>query len=565
MYRVLTNRGIPLQDIDHYLHTTKDDLLDPLLLDRINEGAQMLIKHIVNEDRIYILVDSDADGYTSAAALINYLNMIFPGITQNYIRYGFHKGKQHGLTEDHISMCIEKQYRLIIAPDSSSNNYDIHEQMKKYGIDVLVLDHHIADYVSENACVINNQLCDYPNKSLSGVGVVYKFCSYIDSILNNNQADNLLDLVAIGLIADMMDLRNFETRYLITEGLSNLRNPFIKAMNKAQNYQISKHDGLNPFTVGFYIAPLVNAVTRVGTLEEKEILFESMLDFKGYEQIPSTKRGCKGQMETRVEQACRVCNNVKNRQATAVDSNLKIIEELIEENNLLDNKILTIQLPVSLSIEKNITGLVANKLMSKYQRPVLILNQTERDNKICWEGSGRGNVKNFRDLLLDTKEPIYVEGHQLAFGIGITNDNIKDFIKDTNIILHDLDSSIYTDVDFIWQANNINKQDIFNLAEGQWLWGQDISKPIVAIENIKINKDNIQLMKGTTFKITLPNDITLIKFGSSEEEFNKLYKEFGYTTINIIGECKKNEWNGFITPQIEIQDFEIIGESLYDF
>lgn len=72
---------------------------------------------------------------------------------------------------------------LVIAPDSSSNDYDIHKALNDSGIDVIVLDHHHADKVSEYACVVNNQLCDYPTKSLSGVGIVYKFCQYLDQVL----------------------------------------------------------------------------------------------------------------------------------------------------------------------------------------------------------------------------------------------------------------------------------------------------------------------------------------------------------------------------------------------
>jgi single-stranded-DNA-specific exonuclease len=67
----------------------------------------------------------------------------------------------------------------------------------------------------------------YPNKTLSGVGMVYKFCQYIDQFMNKSYADNILDLVAIGMVSDMMDLRNFETRELISLGTTILRNPFI--------------------------------------------------------------------------------------------------------------------------------------------------------------------------------------------------------------------------------------------------------------------------------------------------------------------------------------------------
>jgi single-stranded-DNA-specific exonuclease len=76
--RVLTNRGIKLHDITHYLHTTDADILSPRLIANIESGAKMLIRHIAANDKICIQIDSDCDGYTSAATLINYLNCLFP-------------------------------------------------------------------------------------------------------------------------------------------------------------------------------------------------------------------------------------------------------------------------------------------------------------------------------------------------------------------------------------------------------------------------------------------------------------------------------------------------------
>ena len=65
-----------------------------------------------------------------------------------------------------------KNFSLVIAPDSSSNDYEQHKELKDKGILTIILDHHLADHLSEYAITINNQLCDYPNKELSGVGVV---------------------------------------------------------------------------------------------------------------------------------------------------------------------------------------------------------------------------------------------------------------------------------------------------------------------------------------------------------------------------------------------------------
>lgn len=179
---------------------------------------------------------------------------------------------------------------LVVVPDASSNEYDKHKKLHDRGIDILILDHHQAEKVSQYACVVNNQLCDYPTKSLSGVGIVYKLCQYLDLLLKENQADKFLDIVAIGLVGDMMDLRDFETHYLVQEGLKNLENPFIKGM--AEKNKFSLGEILSPIGVAFYIVPLINAITRVGTPEEKMLLFESMLNWKAYDLIPSTKRGC---------------------------------------------------------------------------------------------------------------------------------------------------------------------------------------------------------------------------------------------------------------------------------
>ena len=193
--QVLANRGIKPENIEHYLNTTNKDILDPKLIMNMREGATMLIKHINQGNKILIQVDSDCDGYTSAATLINYLNCLFPSFVQNNIYYRIHTGKQHGIILDTIPADV----KLVIAPDSSSNDYEEHTYLKENGVDVLVIDHHEADEISSNACIINNQLCDYPTKSLSGVGMVYKFCSFIDELLNVNYANQFLDLVALGI------------------------------------------------------------------------------------------------------------------------------------------------------------------------------------------------------------------------------------------------------------------------------------------------------------------------------------------------------------------------------
>lgn len=564
--QVLVNRGIPYDQINHYLNTTDNDILDPRLIPHLDEGAKMLIRHISQNDKVLIQVDSDCDGYTSAALLINYLYCLFPSFVNNNISYRVHMGKQHGIIPD----TIPEDVKLVIAPDSSSNDYEAHEYLNLSGVDVLVIDHHEADHISKYACVINNQLCDYPTKSLSGVAMVWKFCCYIDMLLKTDHAQKFLDLVALGLVADMMDVRDFETRRLIDKGLQQIRNPYFRGAIDKDQFHFTNE--ITPIGVAFYIAPLINATTRVGTQEEKLMLFESMLDFRGYELVPSTKRGCKGQAETRVEQACRNCTNIKSRQTKIRDNSLEKIEQIIVNQNLLSNKILIVQLD-DLITDRNLTGLIANQLMSEYQRPVLILNRIENeDGTITWEGSGRGydksRLKDFRGFLENNKYVMYAEGHANAFGVGIKDEDISAFIASTNFALDGFDFTPIYNVDFIYKSDELTPDEVIDIAGMKSLWGQGVEEAEIAVEGIKVHKDNIRILspdKNPTLKIMLPNGINFMKFRSSEEEYDKLYSELGYVTINIVGECERNIWNNKISPQVMIKDYEIVDRANYYF
>lgn len=556
-----------MADISHYLNTTDNDILDPSTIKNIKAGAQMLIKHIVANHDILIQVDPDADGFTSAAVLINYLYHYYPAFVINHVFYRLQNGKEHGI----IPSTITDNIKLVIAPDSSSNSYEECEELANRNIDVLIIDHHEADKENKFACVINNQLCDYPTKTLSGVGMVYKFCSYLDSLLEQNYANELLDMVALGMVADMMPLTDFETVQLIRKGVKNIKNPFFEHMVEKQSFSLKGE--VTPFGIAFYIAPYINATIRMGDTDEKLILFESMLNYKAYDLIESTKRGCKGQVESRVEQACRNCTNIKNRQTKSRDNSLEIIKHLIEEQNLLENKILLICLEPEYSLDKNLTGLIANQLMAEYQKPVMLLNKEIQDNgEINYEGSARGlsnsSFTNFRQFLLDSTLVNWAEGHAEAFGVSISQEDTIPFLNYSNEMLKDFNFSPVYKVDFIFNYNDMNPQEILNIASLKSIWGQGVTEPLIAIENIKIT-DNIQLMskdKNPTLKITLPNGLSLIKFKSSEEEYQSLLsKNNTYLTINIVGKCEQNVWGGNVSPQIIIEDYEINHQLNYYF
>ncbi len=561
--QILSNRGI--QDIQTYLNPNDSVVYNPNLISNMQQGVEMLFRHL-GKDLIYLIVDDDDDGFTSAAIFLNYLYKIVPSIVETNIIYDFHPHKAHGIWLDQIP----QETKLVIALDSSSNEYDIHEQLFNKGIDVLVIDHHNADKISPFACVINNQLCDYPTKSLSGAGMVYKFCKYIDNLLNLNYADNFLDLVSLGLTGDVMSLRDLETSYLTRKGLENIQNPFMREMVEKNSYQLGAD--ITSIGVAFYIVPYINAVARLGTKEEKRILFEAMLDWKALNQIPSTKRGCKGQIEAIVTQAVRMSNNIKNHQNKIRDENIEIINNQIEEKDLLRNKILIIQSTPEEPINRSISGLIANRLVSEYQRPVIILNEYNVDNEIVWEGSARGYEKSqLKDLqTFEQKSNLinWAQGHANAHGLSISNENLFKFIDYCNQELKDVEFTPDYRVDFIWQYSDILAKNILDIGNLKHLWGKDVEEALVVIKGIRVTANNLHLMardRNPTLKIDLKDNIKAIKFKSGEEEYNSLYTEQGCVVIDILCKCEINEYCGNINPQLIIQDYEIVSHQDYFF
>ena len=563
MQQILVNRGIDVKDIEHYLKTSDADILNPDLLDNMTEGVKRLVSAIKNQEKIFLIVDCDADGFTASAALVNYIYKVFPS-AMDLLSIQLHEGKEHGIEEKWLEEIVANEYKLVICPDASSNDYKQHKFLKDNGIDVLVLDHHDAEEVSENAIIINNQLSDYPNKTLSGVGVVYKFCSKIDELMKIKEADTILDLVSLGMIADMMDMRNFETKHLIQKGLTRIENPFFKALVERQAYSIG--ETVTPIGVAFYIAPLINATIRVGTQNEKEVMFKAMLNHCAYDMIPSTKRGEKGKTEAIVVQAVRNATNVRNRQKKARDNGFEYVEQIIAANNLDKNKIIVVQ--VSEDLDKNLTGLIANQLMAKYQKPVLLVRETDEG---LLQGSARGydksELKDLKSFLLESGFMEYAEGHAAAMGVGIYKDKVNALVDYSNTVLANYDFSACYDVDYEYMSNDFKAQDIIDIGSMKSLWGKGVDEAMVVIKGIKITSNNITLMsanKNPTIKITLQNGTSLIKFGASQSEFESL-KSSGYTEIDVIGTCAINEWQGMITPQILIKDYEVVGKQDYYF
>lgn len=550
-----------VEDLKRFLDNTEENLNNPLKFDNIVEGATLLKQS--EGTNILIVVDCDVDGFTSGAITYQYLKRAGIGKEIDYV---LHDGKQHGL-QDLIDSIIDsdKSYGLIILPDSSSNDFEYHERLKEIGTKVLVLDHHILDDetpISSNAIIINNQTSlNYPNKELTGAGVAWQFFRFVDTVYNTSYAEDLIDLAALGIVGDMGSVLELENHYIISKGFSQVKNYFFRVLCEKQDYSMGGK--ITPMTVAFYIVPLINAMIRVGIMEEKERLFLAFID--GHHLVPSNKRGAKGTMEEVAVESARECTNARSKQNKTLDNAIAQLEFKIEKNDLLSNRILFVRLEEE-DFPSELNGLIAMKLAARFKRPTIVARlNNEGYNKGSLRGLNQSELTDFKSFLLDTGLFEFVQGHPNAAGLSIKDSNLRQLHEYANEALKDIDfGETYYDVNFERNASDADLNVLItNLTSYEEIYGQGNPEPLLYIRNIRITPSNVQVMgkKKDTLKIT-SNGIAYMKF-HAEELIEKL-EEKGSCYLDIIGRANMNEWMGHYTPQIFISDYEVKTE-LYPF
>ena len=562
-----------------FFYPTKANEEDPLLLDHIEEGCKLLKEAIENNKTIYLPQDPDCDGITSAALFYNYCKEVLEEKFNKEIKIEYHipEGKEHGLSTIMDWFPEKGNDNLIFVIDASSNDYEEHKTLKERGYNICVVDHHEAPRYSENAIVINNQLSeDYPNKALSGVGVIYKFFECWEAMYGGNSIQNYTDLAALGMISDVMVMSTLENRYFCDYGLTHIHNKFFLELIKKQAYSLfgistdSWSDiylkELTQIGVAFYITPLINALIRVGNSLEKERLFEAFI--KPDVKVPSTKRGEKGLMETIATQSARNCTNAKSKQTRERDKAAELLDIQILENNLEENKILILNAD-ELNVNNTLTGLCAMNVAAKYKKPVM-LGRITPDGKEM-KGSIRNfdgsPLKDFKAFLQNSGLTSYVEGHAGAAGWGAPVKNLNKLIDYANEKLKDLNFNEGSyETDFIVRGNCSYLKDLINdLDSGKKYWGQGSPEPIVVVEDINLNKKDFSVIgKNLDTLKFIYNGITYIKF-KANDIIEKLEDFDDKINITVIGTPNVNEWGGRRTMQIQINDIEFKESSALDF
>lgn len=559
---VLKNRGI--DDYYTYLDLDESVVIPYQKLDNIENAVDLFMKHFNSKNKIGILVDEDPDGFCSASMMYLYIKKMDEDYPVEYILHT--RAKAHGLSDD---IKIPNDVKLLIIPDAGTNDCKECKELSERGVDILILDHHEKEEDNSYALIVNNQMSDnYENKSLCGAGMVYRFLQALDDENWNEFADDYLDLCALANISDVMDMRSFETRYLTDLGLLNINNKCFKALIDAQNY--SMNGKVNIHNIQWYITPILNGMIRIGSQEEKELLFRAFIEqdeFFEYKKRATKDKPAETIQESIYDRAARLCKNAKSRQDKQKEKSVEQIAE-IAQSIPFDDKVVMID--TSDILDTGLTGVVAIKIAEMFNKPCILLNKflDKKTGKITYGGSARNvnhsPIESFKDIVNSTNVFNFGKGHANAFGVNLDLDKKDEAINVMNNILRDVEYDSTYRVDFILDIEDVGIKLITELARFEDIVCQGIEEPMLAVENISLTKDCFEIFgkNEDTISFTI-DEIKYIQFkckeGNSLYDFlQNAWDENDSVTFNIVGKPSINEYNGVRTPQIIIEDVVVI-------
>ena len=546
---ILKLKGIT--DINSFLNPTVENTESELLFNNIEKARDTLVEHIEKNSVIDLVVDCDVDGNTSGANIYQYIKRIKPSIE---IRYFIHKGKSHGLDEFVEEICLDNS-QLVIVPDAGTGDVDECAKIVGSGKDIIILDHHSISDKGNPAIVVNNQLSEkVTDKAMTGVGITYKFTKLLDRYYGVNYADDYLDLVALGMIGDRADTMNLQTRYLILNGLKQIRektnkNKLIRTLVDAQMYSMDYKITING--IGFYVCPLINSLIRLGEFEDKRYMFEALINS---DRMLERKVRGKGIVEMTIQEyVLKACESSNRKQKKMTEESASILSEEIEKFGM--DKLPILVCNARDDVDSNSTGLIANRLADQYQRPCLLMR---RKGDVC-KGSGRGyekcEIRDFNQWCKDTGLFTKVDGHPGAFGCEIPFDNTNKLFQMLST-MKKIDEPTYY-VYNVYDASQLHDQIIKNVAKYDHIWGNTVTEPIFLIKNIPCNKYNINLIGSKQNKIEFTYHNIKFTKQTKGSSLVKLYKEIlsvgDNVKFDIVGRFSIDTRNGKC-PQVIIED-----------
>ena len=527
--KILDSRGInKIEEVKKYFSDDYEEGYDPFLMHDMKRAVERINNAIENEEKILVYGDYDADGITSTVLLVETLVSLGADVS-SYIPNRLEEG--YGPNKDAFSKIIKSGISLIITVDNGIAGVDEVELANSLGCDVIITDHHkIQDKIPKAYAVIHPEHPEgqYPFGKLAGVGVAFKLAHALLEIY----PDFLLDLVAIGTVADMVSLTD-ENRIFVKQGIELLNEDpriGIKMLLELSNITTN----IDEQTIGFYIAPKLNSIGRMDSAKVG-------LSFLMAEDISVAKS-----LAEQIEEY-----NVQRKEVT--ENIVKDVIETIEKNDIKNKSVIM----VSGDYHEGVLGIVASNIVEKYQRPVLIMN-----NK---EGILKGSARSVFDFNIYTAinkigdKFIAYGGHTLAAGFSFDEQNFKEIEKalcnefDEYKNNNELKST--KNIDIVSSLEEVSYQ-FLNSLEVLKPFGMDFEKPNILLENAKVIEKVYFGADKQYLRLTIADEVGNLECISFKD--NMIFKDINVNdTIDLLCTLDKNYFNGRTKLQAYIIDMQV--------
>jgi single-stranded-DNA-specific exonuclease len=412
--RILAARGMSPKERAVFLSPEYPHGHDPFLLPDMKQAVDRLVKAHTKQEKITIYGDYDIDGLTATTLLIDALGSFGFTNVKAFIPNRFVEG--YGLTVDAIERIAADGADLIITVDCGSLSHVEIARANELGVDVIVTDHHnVADTPPPAVATINPKRPGhkYPFTDLAGVGVAFKLVQALQTKLDGlpmGQEKWLLDLVALGTVCDVVTLvdENRTNVYWGLKVLAQTRRPGLKALMAVASVEPRS---LNARSLGFALGPRMNAA---GRLETAEYALNLLTSTDGMAALHIARQLDELNKTRRIEQA-------------------QIVQEaILQAEEFANDPVLVVS---SKGWNHGIVGIVAAKLLEKYQKPTYVLE--EMGDK------AKGSARSYGDFsavdAIRAADDLITKGggHKLAAGVTLPTENIPAFRERVNQFFKD--------------------------------------------------------------------------------------------------------------------------------
>ena len=527
--KILNARNITdMTSVKKYFSDEYEEGYDPFLMHDMQKAVDRINEAIENEERILVYGDYDADGITSTVLLVETLISMGANVS-SYIPNRFEEG--YGPNKEAFTKIIDSGITLIITVDNGIAGVEEIDLANELGCDVIVTDHHkIQDTIPNAYAIIHPEHPEgnYPFKKLAGVGVAFKLAHALLEIF----PDFLLDLVAIGTIADMVSITD-ENRIFVKQGLELINeDPRIGLKMLLELSGIDTK--IDEQTVGFYIAPKLNSIGRMDSAKLG-------LTFLMAEE-PVTARALAEQIEQ---------YNIQRKQVT--EDIVKDVISKIENSEKKQKNVIM----VSGEYHEGVLGIVASNIVEKYQKPVFIMNEKE--------GVLKGSARSIFDfniyVAMNKISDLFLAfgGHTLAAGFSFEKSNfekIEEFLdNEFEEFKQNNDLKANKNIDIVTSLEDISYQ-FLNSLDALKPYGMDFEKPTVLIENAMVLNKAYFGSEKQYLRLTIADEVgnlDCITFKDSVT-FDKVEKN---DIIDLLCNIDKNNFNGRTKLQAHIIDIHI--------